>query len=65
MKLTKAQRRALEHLAQPGIECGGCHHKVAEVLRRRGLIEHFGYTRLTDWWVITDAGRAALSESSQ
>ena len=64
-KLTKAQTLALEHLARPGIVCGGCHSATAKVLLRKGFIERYQHTKFADWWTITDAGRAALSNATQ
>lgn len=60
MKLTKAQRLALEKAAAPGGVVGfGQKHKVVWPLRKLGLVEPLGRH---GYMVITPAGRAALEE---
>lgn len=58
MKLTYAQRRALWSLSN--VELGWVHAATAMTLVKAGLIERHPTSRITNWWSITPAGRAAL-----
>ena len=64
VKLTKAQVKALERLARPGVVCGGVHHKTAAPLVAAGLIGRVSGTR-EPWFCISEAGRTALSSLSR
>lgn len=62
-KLTKAQFAALDKANKPGGVVGfGQKHRVTGPLRKLGLLtpntENYGY------FVLTDAGRAALSQQA-
>jgi hypothetical protein len=59
--LTDAQRRVIRTLCartEPAL----VHAGTARVLKNAGLIERYETSGLTDWWIITPAGRRTLED---
>lgn len=66
VKMTPAQRRALEHLGRPGTHsCAWGHtYKPPQGLVAKGLARHLGYRREGPVYQITLEGRAVLAEAA-